>query len=69
MQIGCGLGLWCIEQAQVWKSSSFVGLDIDPVQVDLRALMEIQKETGGVREGGVDWEEIAKRVEWIQADL
>lgn len=48
-----------------------MGLDLDPVQVDLEALVEIQRDTGGVRKDGegVDWEEVAKRVEWVQADL
>lgn len=68
-QIGCGMGLWCISQAQTWPASTFVGLDLASSHVDLDALAQLQAETGGAREGGVDWQDVQSRIEWCQADL
>ena len=61
--------MWCVSQAQEWPSSTFVGLDLESSHIDLDALAQLQAETGGSREGGVDWEDVHSRVEWCEADL
>ncbi|KAI5989071.1 hypothetical protein EDD15DRAFT_2171973, partial [Pisolithus albus] len=38
LDVGCGSGTWVLECASAWKGSTFVGLDIVPIQPDLSRL-------------------------------
>ncbi|KIO02665.1 hypothetical protein M404DRAFT_638821 [Pisolithus tinctorius Marx 270] len=38
LDVGCGSGTWVLECAAAWKESTFVGLDIVPIQPDLSRL-------------------------------
>lgn len=65
------MGLWCVEMAQQWTESEFVGLDISRnAPLDLDALARLQIETGGAYdEGGIDWDDLSHRISWVEADL
>lgn len=63
----------CIEQAQIWTKTSFIGVDISNHQTDLQLLAEIQRDFGGPRptDGSpyVDWADLASRIRWITGDV
>ncbi|GJJ13405.1 hypothetical protein Clacol_007659 [Clathrus columnatus] len=50
LDLGCGTGSWIIECARAWKDTTFVGLDLVPIQPDL------------IRTGHAV---LASRVEWV----
>ena len=54
LDIGCGTGTWIMECTKLWKDAQFVGLDIVPLQPDLK------------RVGSRD---VAGRVHWVQANF
>lgn len=53
LDLGCGTGTWIMECTKMWKDARFVGLDIVPLQPDLKRV--------GSRDAG--------RVHWVQANF
>jgi SAM-dependent methyltransferase len=45
LDVGCGEGLWIIEQAKLRPYSNCIGLDINPRKIDMAALLAEQERT------------------------
>lgn len=54
LDLGCGTGHWIISAARKWKNTHFVGVDIVPIQPDLRRV-------------GLD--DLASRITWVNANF
>ncbi|KAI1784003.1 hypothetical protein LXA43DRAFT_289577 [Ganoderma leucocontextum] len=53
LDIGTGLGLWVVNSAKYWKTSTFVGFDLVDVQIPLRILDA----------------DVASRIEWVYGNI
>ncbi|MCO5565503.1 hypothetical protein L7F22_019177 [Adiantum nelumboides] len=53
LDIGCGDGQWILQMAQKWPETEFIGMDLVPIQVPIKAL---QKDT-------------QKRISWIVGNV
>ncbi|KAI0367799.1 S-adenosyl-L-methionine-dependent methyltransferase [Pilatotrama ljubarskyi] len=58
LDLGCGTGLWAIEAAKCWPTSTIVGFDIRSIQPDL-TLVNL----------GIEYRELAGRVKWVHGDF
>lgn len=74
--LGTGLGLWPIEMARQWPQTTFIGMDIAPIQTDLKGLAAAQQRLRKLRPdlqssdgGGVDWKDLSERITWKIGDL
>ncbi|EPQ31746.1 uncharacterized protein PFL1_01078 [Pseudozyma flocculosa PF-1] len=38
LDLGCGVGIWCVDMAREWPQTEFVGLDVCPIQTPMATM-------------------------------
>ena len=54
LDLGCGIGAWCIDAARDWPSTEFIGLDVCPIQTPVSNLNN---------------PDLSKRISWVVANF
>ncbi|WRT67184.1 uncharacterized protein IL334_004150 [Kwoniella shivajii] len=74
LDLGTGAGFWPISMALQYPTTTFVGLDLAPCQIDLSLLADAERRARSTRGGEMAekmgiWESVDKRITWQKGDF